>query len=61
MDPDHTGEYKRPDQRMEKARTSIAELLTTLDGLQERLDINADRSFLIVSQGNRYQWEGRVK
>jgi len=50
-DPDDTGEYNETDQGKEKARTNTAELIAKLDGLQERLYANADRSLLIVLQG----------
>jgi PPK2 family polyphosphate:nucleotide phosphotransferase len=50
-DPDDTGEYKKTDQEKEKAKTITAELIAKLDGLQERLYANADRSLLIVLQG----------
>ena len=51
FDPDDTGEYKKTDQEKEKAKTTTAKLIAKLDGLQERLYANADRSMLIVLQG----------
>ncbi|HSB45517.1 MAG TPA: polyphosphate kinase 2 family protein [Nitrospira sp.] len=51
FDPDDTGEYKKTDQEKEKAKTITAKLIAKLDGLQERLYANADRSMLIVLQG----------
>jgi len=50
-DPDDTGEYKKTDQGKEKAKTTTADLIAKLDGLQERLYANADCSLLIVLQG----------
>jgi PPK2 family polyphosphate:nucleotide phosphotransferase len=50
-DPDDTGEYKKTDEGKERAKAITAELTVKLDGLQERLYANADRSLLIVLQG----------
>ena len=50
-DADDTGEYKKTDREKEKVKAITAELIAKLDGLQERLYANADRSLLIVLQG----------
>lgn len=51
FDPDDTGDYEQTDKGKEKAKAITAKLIAKLDGLQERLYANADRSLLIVLQG----------
>jgi len=50
-DPDDTGEYKKNEDGKAAAKAETAKLIAKLDGLQERLYANADRSLLIVLQG----------
>ncbi|HKC93525.1 MAG TPA: polyphosphate kinase 2 family protein [Nitrospira sp.] len=50
-DPDETGEYKKNGQGKERAKAKTVDLITRLDGLQERLYANGDRALLIVLQG----------
>ena len=50
-DPDGTGDYKKSDQGKDKAKAETAQLIASLDGLQERLYANATRSLLVVLQG----------
>jgi PPK2 family polyphosphate:nucleotide phosphotransferase len=50
-DPGDTGEFKKTDKGKEKAKAFTAERIAKLDGLQERLYANTDRSLLIVLQG----------
>lgn len=50
-DPDETGDYKKNEDGKAAAKAETATLIAKLDGLQERLYANADRSLLIVLQG----------
>ncbi len=51
FDPDETGDYKKNEDGKAAAKAETAALIARLDGLQERLYANADRSLLIVLQG----------
>lgn len=50
-DPDDTGDYKKTNQGKERARVKTSALIARLDGLQERLYANGERSVLVVFQG----------
>ncbi len=50
-DPDDSGEYKKSDDDKAQAKAETEKLICTLDGMQERLYANAERSLLIVLQG----------
>lgn len=51
FDPDDTGSYNKNDDGKAKAKAATAELIATLDQLQERLYANGSRALLIVLQG----------
>ncbi len=51
IDPDETGDYRKNDDGKTAAKAETAKLIAQLDGLQERLYANAQRSLLIVLQG----------
>ena len=51
FDPDDTGAYKKNEDGKAKAKAAAAELIATLDQLQERLYANGTRALLIVLQG----------
>lgn len=51
FDPDDTGSYKKNEDGKAKAKAAAAELIATLDQLQERLYANGTRALLIVLQG----------
>ncbi len=50
-DPDDTGDYRNNDSGKAKAKDDTGKVIARLDGLQERLYANGDRSLLIVLQG----------
>src|SRR5687768_528909 len=50
-DPDECGGYKKNDDHKAQAKAETVKLICTLDGMQERLYANAERSLLIVLQG----------
>lgn len=50
-DPDDTGKYAKNDDDKAKAKAETEKLICKLDGMQERLYANAERSLLIVLQG----------
>jgi PPK2 family polyphosphate:nucleotide phosphotransferase len=50
-DPDECGDYRKNDQGKDQAKGKTADLITQLDGLQERLYATGNRALLIVLQG----------
>ena len=50
-DPDDTGAYKKSDDDKAQAKAETEKLICKLDGMQERLYANGERSLLIVLQG----------
>ena len=50
-DPDDTGRYKKSEDDKAQAKAETEKLICKLDGMQERLYANGERSLLIVLQG----------